>query len=83
MSKHLYKVEAFWDSEAKVWVAESEDVPGLATEADTIEALTDKLRDVIPELLHLNGIVASEYVGNIAFSLNFFTYEPTAQKAPQ
>lgn len=69
MSKHLYKVEAFWDSEAKVWVAESEDVPGLATEADTIEALTDQLREMIPELLHLNGIVATEYVGNIAFEL--------------
>ncbi|MCC0179850.1 DUF1902 domain-containing protein [Waterburya agarophytonicola K14] len=57
MSQHFYKVEAFWDSEARVWVAESEDVPGLATEADTIEALTDKLRKMIPELLNLNGIV--------------------------
>ena len=32
-------VYALWDAEAGVWVATSEDVPGLATEADTIEQL--------------------------------------------
>jgi len=48
------RVEASWDSEAEVWVATSEDVPGLATEADTIEALSDKLRQMIPELMILN-----------------------------
>ena len=69
MIQKLYKVEAFWDSEAGVWVAESEDVPGLVTEADTIEALTAKLREMIPELLLVNNIVAAEYAGNIAFEL--------------
>ena len=48
------RVEAFWDSEAEVWVATSVDVPGLATEADTIETLTQKLRQMIPELMLLN-----------------------------
>lgn len=33
------KVEAFWDEEAQVWVASSEDVPGLITESDTMEHL--------------------------------------------
>ncbi|MGD1921756.1 MAG: DUF1902 domain-containing protein [Pleurocapsa sp.] len=69
MSQHCYKVEAIWDSEAQVWVAESNDVPGLVTEANTIEALTDKLRKIIPELLYLNNVVADEYVGNITFDL--------------
>lgn len=69
MIQKLYKVEAFWDSEAGVWVAESEDVPGLVTEADTIEALTAKLREMIPELLFVNNIVAAEYAGNIALEL--------------
>ncbi|MFH7025041.1 MAG: DUF1902 domain-containing protein [Heteroscytonema crispum UTEX LB 1556] len=50
-------VKAFWDSEAKVWIATSEDVPGLVTEAETIELLTQKLRDMIPELIVLNNIV--------------------------
>ncbi|MBI4487940.1 MAG: DUF1902 domain-containing protein [Deltaproteobacteria bacterium] len=48
-------VEATWDSEANVWVAESEDVPGLVTEAESPEALVEKLRVLIPELLELNG----------------------------
>jgi hypothetical protein len=43
MTQFICKVEAFWDSEALVWVATSEDVPGLVTEAETIEALTECL----------------------------------------
>lgn len=52
---HDYQVTAFWDAEAAVWVATSGDVPGLATEADTVEALIDKLRIMIPELLECSG----------------------------
>ncbi len=50
-------VHAEWDEEASVWVATSDDVPGLATEAETIEKLSHKLNDMIPELLALNGAV--------------------------
>ena len=50
-----YHVEAFWDPEPGVWVATSDDVPGLATEAETLEKLTEKLRGLIPELLDANG----------------------------
>jgi predicted RNase H-like HicB family nuclease len=50
-----YQVAAFWDKDAKVWVATSDDVPGLATEADTVELLLDKLRIIIPELLEMAG----------------------------
>ena len=51
------KVEAFWDEEAQVWVASSNDVPGLITEADTMEHLMRKLKIVIPELLQANGLL--------------------------
>ena len=51
-----YYVHAIWDDEARVWVASSDDVPGLATEAETTEALIAKLKTLIPELLELNGI---------------------------
>ena len=61
------KVEATWDSEAQVWVATSEDVPGLATEANTPEILTNKLRQMIPELMRLNHVVADDYAGSISF----------------
>ena len=49
-----FKVNAKWDSEAKVWVAWSEDIPGLATEADTFEQLVQRVTAVTPELLALN-----------------------------
>ena len=37
-------------------VAESDGVPGLATGADTLEELVEKLKIAIPELLAENGI---------------------------
>lgn len=52
-----YQVKAEWDDEASVWVASSDDVPGLATGADTFEALIDKFKIVIPELLEANGLL--------------------------
>ncbi len=48
------EVQAVWDSEAGVWVAESDQVPGLTTEAETVEQLVFKLESLIPELLELN-----------------------------
>ena len=63
MRKQAYTVRATWDDEAKVWVAESEDVPGLATEAHTLEALIAKLRVIIPELLEANGALAKRARG--------------------
>jgi predicted RNase H-like HicB family nuclease len=50
-------VNAEWDPEARVWVATSDDVPGLVTEAETVEALAEKLAVMIPELLEANGIL--------------------------
>ena len=52
-----------------MWVAESEDIPGLVTEADTIEALTAKLRQMIPELLQLNHLITIEPQEAITFEL--------------
>ena len=51
-----YFIRAEWDEEAEVWVATSDDVPGLVTEADTQEQLIAKLKTLIPELLVANGI---------------------------
>lgn len=48
-------IRADWDEEASVWVATSDDVPGLATEAATLERLSSKLESLIPELLDANG----------------------------
>jgi predicted RNase H-like HicB family nuclease len=56
MESLIYRVHADWDPEAGVWVATSDDVPGLATEASTIEALAAKLRIMVPELLEANHL---------------------------
>lgn len=69
MSKLKYKVNAFWDEQAQVWVAESESVLGLATEAETLEALTQKLRILVPELLQLNGMIEDPSVREIEIEI--------------
>ncbi len=51
MRRHVIVVRAVWDPDAKVWVATSEDLPGLVTEAETQERLVEKLHSLIPDLL--------------------------------
>jgi hypothetical protein len=48
-------VLARWDADASVWVATSDDVPGLVTEAATIDALRAKLRELVPALRRANA----------------------------
>lgn len=55
MKRIAILVKATWDDEAQVWVAQSEDLPGLVTEAHTLEALRARVFIMIPELLELNG----------------------------
>lgn len=65
------KITAAWDAEASVWVATSNDVNGLAIEASTMDALIERLKIVIPELMELNhkGLAANE----LPFMLDGFT----------
>ena len=56
------KVIAVWDDEAKVWVAHSRDVLGLAIEAPTQEELERRLAVVVPELIELNGLTDDRHV---------------------
>lgn len=48
-------VRAEWDEEAKVWVATSEDIEGLAVEAGNFESLREKVLGAICDLVELNG----------------------------
>jgi len=54
----FYHVQVIWDPEAGVWVATSDDIPGLATEAPTLESLAEKLRTMIPELLEADQLLS-------------------------
>jgi predicted RNase H-like HicB family nuclease len=47
----LIVVRADWDQDASVWVAASDDLPGLVTEAESVEALLAKLPGLIIDLL--------------------------------
>ena len=49
-------VDAAWDEDASVWVAICDDIPGLATEAATIDELCEKLSAMIPELIEANAL---------------------------
>ncbi len=62
-------VNAEWDPEAKVWVATSDDVPGLITEAETVEALAEKLSVMIPELLEANGALVGSAIREVPINL--------------
>ncbi|MDI9571046.1 MAG: DUF1902 domain-containing protein [Pseudomonadota bacterium] len=69
MDKKAINVEAHWDHEAQVWVASSDDVPGLITEAETTELLFEKLKILIPELLEANGMLTREECVDIPVNL--------------
>jgi Domain of unknown function (DUF1902) len=47
-------VKAEWDPEASVWVAQSDDVPGLAAESPTLEKLRPKVLAMISDLIAEN-----------------------------
>lgn len=44
-----------WDSEAAVWIATSDDVPGLVLESVSFDALLERVKQAVPELIRLNG----------------------------
>ena len=48
-------IDARWDAEASVWIATSNDVPGLVVEADTWPTMIQEVRLVLPDLLELSG----------------------------
>ena len=56
MPERVCTVPCTWDAGAAVWVAASDDVPGLATGADSLDARVEKLKVVIAELLEVNGL---------------------------
>ena len=60
-----YIIDLIWDEEAQIWVATSEDIPGLVLESGSFDALLERIRFTVPELLELNK------VSNSALNLTF------------
>ncbi len=49
-----YTIFLTWDNDAQVWVATSDDIPGLVLESGSYDAMIERLRFAVPELLDLN-----------------------------
>lgn len=58
--KTEFLVTARWDDEAEVWVATSDDIPGLVTEAPNLDLLRERILAVVPELLEDNAHLLSD-----------------------
>ena len=50
-----YIINLVWDNEAEVWIATSDDIPGLVLESGSFDALLERIRFTAPELRALNG----------------------------
>ena len=60
-----YKVMLTWDEEANMWVATSDDIPGLVLESNSYDALIEKVKIASPELLELNNVWKANYQGRV------------------
>ena len=50
-----YRINITWDDEAQVWIAVSEDIKGLVLECGSLDALIERVRVAVPELLEIQG----------------------------
>jgi len=57
MVKPSLTVRAKWDDQAAVWIATSDDVPGLCCEASSFDRLIAEVLALVPELLVSNRVL--------------------------
>jgi predicted RNase H-like HicB family nuclease len=46
-----YKVSLNWDDEARVWIAESDDLPGLILESGSLDTLMERVKTATLDLM--------------------------------
>ncbi len=56
MSDRVVTVCAAYDDEAGVWYVEDSNLPGLVTEARSLEALRAKLPAIVEDIIEANGL---------------------------
>ena len=71
-------VSAEWDEEARVWVATSDDVPGLVAEDDSFENLILRIKVMIPELLSAKGHLVDNEIPFEILTRHFEIAHPAA-----
>ena len=63
-----------WDDEVDVWIATSNDIPGLVLEHSSFDVLVERVRYAAPELLEFN----CSYSGSINLKFSISCYERMA-----
>ncbi len=53
------EIKFLWDAESAVWIATSKDVPGLILESGSFDALVERVKQAVPELIDMEGQKAS------------------------
>ena len=51
-----YNIQLTWDDEAKVWIATSDDIPGLILENESADKLIRRVMISAPEIIELNDV---------------------------
>lgn len=54
-----YQIKLIWDNEAAVWIATSDDVPGLVLESESFDTLVERVRHAVPELIEMNSFLVT------------------------
>jgi len=62
-----YIINLTWDNEAAVWIATSDDIPGLVLESGSIDALIERVRFAVPELLEINETTQPQEMLSMCF----------------
>ena len=60
-----YTINLTWDNEANVWTATSDDIPGLVLESGSFDALLERAKSAIQELLELDPAFRRDFLGPI------------------
>ena len=60
MSTPEYLISLIWDADAAVWIATSDSIPGLVMESGSMDALIERVRFTVPELMELNGMTKTD-----------------------
>ncbi|MGB8365881.1 MAG: DUF1902 domain-containing protein [Rhizomicrobium sp.] len=62
-----FDILCHWDAEAGVYVAHSDAIPGLSTEAETVDRLMQRAAAVAPELIALNKVAVDSEGAELHF----------------
>lgn len=57
-----YNVNISWDSEAMVWIATSDDISGLVLESGSLDALIERVKIAVPELVNYRKTQTTKFL---------------------